>query len=91
MMAAATPDRTPLENVLEQQDVDELLRLLDAGADVNERTAWGSLLKRTILAFEAHPRLHVTAAVVAAAVILISLCARCETCRAEEQRAESSS
>jgi hypothetical protein len=53
-----TPDRPPLDDILEQQDVDELLRVLDAGANVNELTAWGSLLKRVILAFEAHPRLH---------------------------------
>src|SRR5438876_12415561 len=58
MMEPETPDSPPLDDILEQKDVDELLRVLDAGANVNELTVWGSLLKRVILAFEAHPRLH---------------------------------
>ncbi len=49
---------TSLDDVLARHDADELLRLLDAGADVNELTWHGSLLTRAILAFEAHPRLH---------------------------------
>jgi ankyrin repeat protein len=51
-------EATSFGDVLDRQDADELLRLLDAGADVNELTSWGSLLTRTILAFETHPRLH---------------------------------
>ena len=54
----SSKDESPLGGVLDQQDLDGLFRLLDAGANVNELTRSGSLLRRTILAFEAHPRLH---------------------------------
>jgi hypothetical protein len=57
MKEAPVPDTTLLDDVMGQQDVDELLRLLDTAADVNELTCWGSLLKRAIRAFETHPRL----------------------------------
>src|SRR5262249_41622117 len=48
----------PLDEALNRQDADEVLRLLVEGGDINEGNWYGTLLRRAMLVFEAHPRLH---------------------------------
>lgn len=52
-------EQTQLQHAIYDADFEEIIRLLDGGADVNEVNCRGeSLLTEAIIYFESHPSLH---------------------------------